>query len=155
MDKPVIKILLDLLDENYGELRFSDKQIEIRKEKKERGITDKIIFYDIYSRQGFHREAMENYILEVKKTIEEDDFFRQAEYYNNVGSYLRLDKSAPTALTRYKKAKGYIDVFLNDITTAKTELEIINGNLLKGIIEGNIGRSYFCLLYTSPSPRDS
>jgi len=145
LDFSTKKILLDLMDEDYGQLRFNDKQIEIRQEKKELGITEKITFYDIYSRLGFHREALNDYILEVKKTIREDDFFGQAEYYNNVGNYLRLDNSAPTALTRYKKAKGFIDVFLNDISTTKTEKEILNGNLLKGIIEGNIGRSYLLL----------
>ncbi|MBT8290289.1 MAG: histidine kinase, partial [Muriicola sp.] len=53
-----------------------------------------------------------------------------------------LDKTTSTALTNFSKAKGYIEVYLNDMSSVKTESEIINGNLLKGIIDGNIGKCY-------------
>src|SRR5690606_22865427 len=56
-----------------------------------------------------------------------------------------LDMSTPTALTYYKKAEGFINVYLNDISKEKTEEEIGQGNLLKGIIEGNIGKCYALL----------
>ncbi|HUH46070.1 MAG TPA: histidine kinase dimerization/phosphoacceptor domain -containing protein, partial [Arenibacter sp.] len=56
-----------------------------------------------------------------------------------------LDMSTPTALTYYKKAEGFINIYLNDISKEKTEQEISNGNLLKGIIEGNIGKCYALL----------
>src|SRR5690606_34570203 len=56
-----------------------------------------------------------------------------------------LAMSTPTALTYYKKAEGVINVHLNDISKAKTEEEIGQGNLLKGIIEGNIGKCYALL----------
>ncbi|MGI9545918.1 MAG: histidine kinase dimerization/phosphoacceptor domain -containing protein [Flavobacteriaceae bacterium] len=136
------RILLDLIDQNYAQLHDSDKQIEIRKEKRELGITENIAFYDIYSNLGLHRKAMNIYIMEVKKGIAEDDFYGLAEYHNNVGNYLRLDKSASTAITNLSKAKGFIDVYLNDLSTVKTENEISEGLLLKAIIEGNIGKSY-------------
>lgn len=134
--------LLDLIDRNYAQLQFYDKQIEIRKEKRELGITENIAFYDIYSNLGLHRKAMNDYIMEVKKDIAEDDFYALAQYHNNVGNYLRLDKSASTAITNLSKAKGFIDVYLNDLSTAKTEKEIGEGLLLKAVIEGNIGKSH-------------
>jgi len=135
------KLLLNILDHSYSELKLYDKQLEIRKEKKELGIVKNITFYDIYSDLGLHRKAMKDYILEVSKTIPEDDFYGKAEYHNTVGNYLLLDKAFATAITNLKKAKGYIEVYLNDITKQKTEKEILDGNLLKGIIEGNVGKS--------------
>ncbi len=136
------KIMLDLLDQNYAQLQFYDRQIEIRKEKRELGLTDNVAFYDIYSNLGLHRRAMNEYIMEVKKGIPENDFYGLAQYHNNVGNYLRLDKSASTAITNLLKAKGFIDVYLNDLSTVKTENEIGKGLVLKAIIEGNIGKSY-------------
>ncbi|MEO0527080.1 MAG: histidine kinase dimerization/phosphoacceptor domain -containing protein [Bacteroidota bacterium] len=136
------KILLELMDNTYSQLQFYDKQLEIREEKRELGIIENIAFYDIYSNLGLHREAMNNYIMEVKKNIADSDLYGLAEYNNNVGNYLRLDKSASVSLANLKKAKGYIDVFLNDISDVKSEIEIIQGRLLKGIIEGNIGKCY-------------
>ena len=138
-------ILLDIIDRNYAQLQFYDKQIEIRKQKKELGITENIAFYDIYSNLGLHRKAMNDYIMEVKKGIPEDDFYGLAEYHNNVGNYLRLDKSASTAITNLSKAKGFIDVYLNDLSTVKTDEEMEEGQLLKAVIEGNIGKSYVLL----------
>ncbi len=134
--------LLDIMDDNYGQLTMYTEQIEIRKEQRELGINENVAFYDIYANLGMYRKAMEHYIDNVKKTIEENDFYAQAEYYNNLGNYLRLDESAPTALSHYKKAKGYIDVFLNLITRKKSDEEIEQANLLKGIIEGNIGKCH-------------
>ncbi len=139
------KWLLDLIDDDYAQLQFFDKQVEIRKEKRELGLTENIYFYDIYSNLGLHRRAMNDYIMEVKKTIPENDFYAQAAYHNNVGNYLRLDQSASTAITSLSKAKGFIEVYLNDLSTVKSEMEIIQGNLLKGIIEGNIGKCYLQL----------
>ncbi len=141
-DLELKSVLLDLIDRNYGQLQLYDEQIEVRKEKRELGLTENIAFYDIYSNLGLHRKAMNDYIMEVKKDIAEDDFYSLAEYHNNVGNYLRLDKSASTAITNLSKAKGFIDVYLNDLSTVKTEKEINEGLLLKAIIEGNIGKSY-------------
>ncbi|WP_317045619.1 MULTISPECIES: sensor histidine kinase [Arenibacter] len=139
------RILLDLIDNNYAKLGLYDRQFEIRNEKKNLGLTDKVIFYDIYSNLGLHRKAMDDYIKDKLKTIREDDYYGQAQYQSNVGNYLLLDMSIPTALTYYKKAKGFIDVYLNDISREKTEQEVSNGNLLKGIIEGNIGKCHALL----------
>ena len=144
-EPPLQQLVLDILDRNYARLQFYDKQIEVRKEKRELGITENIAFYDIYSNLGLHRRAMNEYIMEVKKGIPEDDFFGLAQYHNNVGNYLRLDKSASTAITNLSKAKGFIDVYLNDLSTVKTENEINEGLLLKAVIEGNIGKSYVLL----------
>lgn len=142
LDFDTKKILLDLLDTNYAQLQFYDKQIEIRKEKRELGIINNISFYDIYSNLGLHRKAMNDYIMDMKKTIDENDLFAQAEYNNNVGNYLRLDKSPSTAITNLSKAKGYIQVYLNDLSKIKTEKEFLNAKLLQGVIEGNIGKCY-------------
>lgn len=142
MDDETKKLLLDLIDANYGQLQLYDKQIEARKEKRILGFTENVSFYDIYANLGMHRKAMSDYIMEEKKTIRDDDFYGLAAYHNNVGNYLRLDKSASTAITNLSKAKGFIDVYLNDLSTVKTENEILMGMLLKGIIEGNIGKSY-------------
>ncbi|HLT50774.1 MAG TPA: histidine kinase dimerization/phosphoacceptor domain -containing protein [Arenibacter sp.] len=139
------RIILDLIDNNYAKLGLYDRQFEIRNEKKELGLSDKVIFYDIYSNLGLHRKAMDDYIKDMLKTLSEDDYYGQAEYQNNVGTYLLLDMSTPTALTYYKKAEGFINVYLNDISKEKTEEEIGQGNLLKGIIEGNIGKCYALL----------
>lgn len=134
--------LLDLMDDNYGELAMYPQQVEVREEIRELGITDNVAFYDIYSNLGMYRRAMGDYIEKVKKTIEENDFYAQAEYYNTLGNFLRLDDSTPTALSNYKKAKGFITVFLKDVTRDKTGAEQEQASLLNGIIDGNIGKCY-------------
>ncbi len=139
------KTLLDLIDSNYSQLGFYDKQVEIRQEKRDLGITKNITFYDIYSNLGMHRKAMEDYIMDMQKTINEGNLYGQAEYSNNVGKYLLLDESASAALTYFKKAKGYVDVYLNDLNEVKSEKEIQDANLLKGIIDGNIGKAHIIL----------
>jgi len=88
---------------------------------------------------------MQDYIMDMKKTIGNSDLYGLAEYNNNVGRYLLLDKSSSVALSNFKKAKGYIDVYLNDVTQVKTEKELQDAKLLKGIIEGNIGKAYLQL----------
>ncbi len=145
LDLDTKTILLDLMDINYAQLGFYTEQIEIRKEKKVLGITTNVVFYDIYSNLGLHRKAMEDYFESVKKTIDEKDYFAQAEFYNNVGTYLRLDKSIPTALTNYKKAKGFIDVYLSDVTKVKTEGDLHEANFLNSSIQGNIGKCHLQL----------
>lgn len=136
------EILLNLLDANYFRLELYNKQVEIRKQKRELGLKDKISFYDIYSNLGLHRQAMREYIYENQSKLEEKDYFARAEYHNTIGNFLLLDKSTSTALTNFSKARGFIDVYLNDMSEVKTESEIINANLLKGIIDGNIGKCY-------------
>lgn len=139
------RILLDLIDNNYAKLDLYDRQFEIRNEKRNLGLSDKVVFYDIYSNLGLHRKAMDDYIKEMLKTVEEHDYYGQAEYHNNVGTYLLLDMSTPTALTYYKKSESFINLYLIDISRQKTEQEINKGNLLKGVIEGNIGKCYALL----------
>ncbi len=136
------KILLELLDNNYAKLKAYIKQIEVRKEKKELGITKNITFYDIYSNLGIQRIARTEYITEESRNIEPNDFVGNAIYNNNIGNYLWLDKLPPTAVSKFKEAESYINLYLSDVTKIKTEKDIIQANLLKGIILGNIGKCY-------------
>ena len=145
IDLKTKRVMLDLIDNNYSQLKLYGKQVEIRQEKRDLGFSENITFYDIYSNLGLHRKAMEDYIMDMKKTIDNGDLFGLAEYNNNVGRYLLLDKSSSVALSNFKKAKGYVDVYLNDDTQVKTEKELKDAKLLKGIIEGNIGKSYLQL----------
>lgn len=142
LDREQLKILLNLFDKNYQQLQFYDKQVEIRQQKRDLGFTEEITFYDIYSNLGLHRKAMRYYIDEEKKKIADDDYFARAQYNNNIGNYLRLDRSASTAISIFTKAKGFVNVFLNDQSRTKSEEQIANANLLLGIIEGNIGKCY-------------
>jgi two-component sensor histidine kinase len=153
LDLDTKEILFDLMDRDYAQLGLYTEQIEIRKEKKALGLTDNVAFYDIYSNLGLHRKAMIDYIESVQKTIDEKDYFAQAEFYNNVGTYLRLDKSIPTALTNYKKAKGFIDVYLSDVTKVKSENDLHEAHFLNSSIEGNIGKCHVQLeLYKEAIP---
>lgn len=145
LDMTSKKIVLEVLDNNYANLQLYDKQIEIRKEKREVGITDNVAFYDIYSNLGLYRKARNQYIMEVKPTIADNDAFGLAKYHSKVGNYLRLDNSAPTAISELKKAKAYLDVFENDISKQKTEQELFDSELLKAEIEGNIGKCHVLL----------
>ncbi|MEX0314334.1 MAG: histidine kinase, partial [Allomuricauda sp.] len=142
LDTASRKIVLDILDDNYAHLQLYDKQIEIRKEKRELDFTDNVAFYDIYSNLGLHREARNQYIMEVRPTIADNENFKLAKYHNKIGTYLRLDNSAPTALSEYKKANGHLDVFINNISIQKTEEELFESDLLKAEIEGNIGKCH-------------
>ncbi len=142
LDLDTMKKLLNIMDDDYSQLQLYDKQVEIRERKRKLGFTDNVAFYDIYSNLGLHRQAMEDYIMEVKKNISEDDHYGLAVYNNTVGNFLRLDRSAPTAFPYFKKAHNYIELYLIDITEERTEYEVAKGNLLKGIIDGNIGKCH-------------
>ena len=137
--------LLDLIDRNYGALQLYDRQIEIRKKKRDLGFTENISFYDIYSSLGQHRKAMKDYIEERKKTVDKNDLYQLAEYDNDVGTFLLLDNSPAAALSYFKKAQGYMAIYLNDINKAKTQAELHRAELLQGIVDGNIGRSHVML----------
>jgi two-component sensor histidine kinase len=141
MDQTNLRHLLDLMDRNYGRLRQYDKQIEIRERKRQFEISDNTTFYDVYSNLGLHRKAMEQYIEEVKKTIDSSDFFQQGVYNNQIGQFLLQDQSAATALSYFKKAQGFVVVFVNDINQVRTKTQIQEAELLKGVIEGNIGKA--------------
>ncbi len=134
--------LLDLVDQNYGQLQLYDKQIEIRKRKRELGISENVTFYDIYSNLGLHRKALNNFIYEKKKTIDNSDLFQLAEYNNTVGEFLLRDNTAAAGLTYFKKAQGYLSVYMNDINEVRSEKELADAALLQGLIEGNIGKSH-------------
>ncbi|WP_318308238.1 sensor histidine kinase [Flagellimonas crocea] len=145
LDPDSQKIVLDVLDDNYANLQLFDKQIEIRKQKRELGLTNNVAFYDIYSNLGLYRKARNQYIMEVKPTIADNDSYGLAKYHSKVGNYLRLDDSAPTALSELKKAKAYLDVYVNDISIQKSESDIFETELLKAEIEGNIAKCHVML----------
>ncbi len=134
--------ILELMDTNYSKLELFDRQFEIRRKKRELGLTENITFYDIYANLGQYVKARNDYIIQEKNTIDEGDFFAKAIYNNNVGNYLRLDKSVPTALTVFKKANAFLDVYFNDILSVRTDEELVSANLLKGKILGNIGKCH-------------
>ncbi|MEO2052029.1 MAG: histidine kinase, partial [Allomuricauda sp.] len=90
--------VLDVLDDNYANLQLYDKQIQIRKVKRELGITNNVAFYDIYANLGLYRKAWQQYAQEVKPTIADNDSYGLAKYHSKMGSYLFLDDSAPTAI---------------------------------------------------------
>ena len=145
LDSDSRKVVLNVLDDNYANLQLFDKQIEIRKQKRELGLTENVAFYDIYSNLGLYRKARNQYIMEVKPTIADNDSYGLAKYHGKVGNYLRLDNSAPTALSELKKAKAYLDVYLNDISKQKTEEQLFESDLLKAEIEGNIAKCHVML----------
>ncbi|WP_421807385.1 sensor histidine kinase [Flagellimonas sp.] len=145
LDDASQKVVLDVLDDNYANLQLFDKQIEIRKQKRELGITNNVAFYDIYSNLGLYRKARNQYIMEVKPTIADNDSYGLAKYHSKVGNYLRLDDSAPTALSELKKANSYLGVYMNDISTQKTEADIFESQLLQAEIEGNIAKCHVML----------
>ena len=145
LDTESQKIVLDVLDDNYANLQLFDKQIEIRKQKRELGFTNNVSFYDIYSNLGLYRKARNQYIMEVKPTIADNETFKLAQYHSKVGNYLRLDDSAPTALSELKKANSYLGVYMNDISTQKSESDIFESEILKAEIEGNIAKCHVML----------
>ena len=145
LDMDTKTMLLDLMDVTYSKLQLYSEQIEIRKEKKKLGITKNIAFYDIYSNLGSHRDAMTDYFTNEKKNVSEKDYYGQAVFWNNVGTYLRLDKSYPTALTNYKKAHGFVNVYLNDVIAEKSARQEIESKVLRAIIDGNIGKCHVLL----------
>ncbi|MBM1107417.1 histidine kinase [Aurantibacter crassamenti] len=134
--------LLNIMDRTYGQLELYDNQMDIREKKKELGIIKNVYFYDIYSNLGMYRAAIDDYYDKIKPNVNDKDSFAQADFYNNIGNFLRLDGSTPTALSNYKKAYGYTEVYINDIMLTKTEKEETKGFLLKGKIEGNIGKCH-------------
>lgn len=145
LDADSQRVVLNVLDDNYANLQLFDKQIEIRKQKRELGLTNNVSFYDIYSNLGLYRKARNQYIMEVKPTIADNDSYGLAKYHSKVGNYLRLDDSAPTALSELKKAKAYLDVYVNDISTQKSESDIFESEILKAEIEGNIAKCHVML----------
>ncbi|MCX2719443.1 sensor histidine kinase [Lentiprolixibacter aurantiacus] len=142
LERDHMEILLNLLDINYERLGLYAKQVEVRQQKRDRGFTENITFYDIYSNLGLHRKAMKYYIDEEKAKIAEDDWYGQAVYNNNIGNYLRLDRSPSTAISWLSKAEGFVNVFLNDKSRAKTDEQINKAHLLHGIIEANLGKCH-------------
>tara|TARA_R110002051_G_scaffold13808_4_gene45616 strand:- start:51603 stop:53573 length:1971 start_codon:yes stop_codon:yes gene_type:complete len=142
LDNDIKFNILELLDANFSKLQLYNKQIEIRRVKRELGYEDNVSFYDIYANLGQYRKAMRDYMTEEKKEIKDDDYYGLAIYNNTIGNYLRLDNSTPTALSYFKKSEGLINVFLSDVTNQRTEKEITDGRILNGLIIGNIGKCH-------------
>ena len=142
LDQATLGHLLDLMDRNYGKLRQYDNQIEVRERKEQFGLVDNVTFFDIYANLGMHRKAMEQYIEEVKKTVDSSDFYLQGVYNNQIGQFLLRERSAATAMSYFKRAQGYIAVYVNDINQVKTVRQIEDANRLKALVEGNIGKAH-------------
>ncbi|RNC90367.1 MAG: histidine kinase [Allomuricauda sp.] len=136
------RAILNILDDSYANLKLYDKQIEVREAKINEGFNENISFYDIYAAIGLYEEARNRYIMEVKPTIADNDSFSLAKYHNQIGDYLRLDNSERVAISEYKKALGYLEVFINSISVDKTEQELFESDMLKAIINGNIGKCH-------------
>lgn len=136
------RLLLDIMDKNYSELKLYSYQIDIRNEKKELGLDDNVLFYDIYAAQGLYEKARNEYILHMGSKVKDLDASKLAEYNNKIGNYLRLDDSPKVAIDKYKDARNHINLFLDTIRSPRTKEELMNGLLLKGIIEGNIGKCH-------------
>lgn len=139
------EMLLNILDDSYGRLKLYDQQLEIRKQKREEGFTENVTFYDVYANIGLYREAMKRFIKEVKPTIADNEAFKLAKFYNQVGDFLRKDNSARTAINEYKKADGFLQVFINNTAVQKTEQELLESSLLKAVLAGNIGKCHVML----------
>lgn len=140
LDPETQKKMLDVMDDNYANLQLYDKQIEIRKIKRELGLTDNVSFYDIYANLGLYRKAWQQYAMEVKPTIADNDSYRLAKYHSKMGRYLLLDDSAPTAIRELNKARGYLNVYLNDISVQRNEDDVFETELLNAKIDGDIAK---------------
>ena len=141
-DTAGMESLLDLIDRNYGALRLYDKQLELRRRKRDLGITENITFYDIYANLGLHRKAMRDYITDRKKEVDPNNPYAQAEYDNQVGMFLLADNSPSAALSYFKKAQGNLTVFRNDLDITKSSTDLRKADLLQGLIDGNIGKAH-------------
>mgnify|MGYP000636872985 CR=1 FL=1 len=124
LDNGKTTFVLQLLDDNYGKLQMFDKQIGTREQMQQLGVVEAVNFYDIYASMGLYRKAMNQYIQTVGITIPDNDHLGKARYHNQVGMYLFLDKSAPTAINEFNKALGYLKVYENDISEQKTENDL-------------------------------
>ena len=142
LDAESRKKVLDVLDDNYANLQLYDKQIEVRKVKRELGITSNVAFYDIYANLGLYRKAWQQLAQEVRPTIADNDSYGLAKYHSKMGNYLRLDDSAPTALRELNKAKGYLNVYLNDISVQRNEDDIFETEILSARIDGDIAKCH-------------
>jgi len=142
LDLTTQSLVLELIDANYAKLELYDKQFEIRRKRRDLGLSTSVTFYDIYANLGQYRKAMTDYIAEEKKGIDEGDFYGKAMYNNNVGNYLRLDGSTPTAMKYFKKADAFLDVYLSDIINDKSEKELNDAYYLRGVILGNKGKCH-------------
>ena len=141
LDKEHLKLVLDVLDRNYEALKMFDKQIEIRTVKRVNGFTENTEFYDVYEKMELYRRAMNQYIMAKGGTIDENDNLGKAEHNNKIGNYLRLDNSPSTAINEFNKASGYLEVYMNDITSDKSQKAVERSLILEHIINGNIGKS--------------
>lgn len=141
LEKEHLELVLDVLDRNYEVLKMFDKQIEIRTIKRSNGFTENIEFYGVYEKMELYRRAMNQYIMAKGGTINDNDYLAKAEHTNKIGNYLRLDNSPSTAIIEFKKASENLEIFINDITSDKSQKEVERSLVLEHIIKGNIGKS--------------
>jgi two-component sensor histidine kinase len=137
-------VLLDIMDGSYSELQLYDKQLEIRKEKKAMG-DSKVSLYDIYANLGLYKQARISYVMEEGKDLVDGDHYNHALYDNKIGEFLLLDGTTYTANKHFNMALSYIDLYLNDYNTEKTEAQQKEAIFLQGKIKANIGKSYMAM----------
>ncbi|XLS27590.1 histidine kinase dimerization/phosphoacceptor domain -containing protein [Flavobacteriaceae bacterium M23B6Z8] len=135
--------LLEVLDRTYAALNKYDKQLKVREELSDLGVD--ISLYDIYANLGLYNRAVKDYIMEYESTIEENDFLGNALYNNQQAEYHRMDGAYFSAIKKAGVALNYIDLFLGDNRYDKTEKQVTEAMLIKGRIQGNLGKCYLAL----------
>ncbi|NAS30094.1 histidine kinase [Flavobacteriaceae bacterium R38] len=141
LDLPVRKELFKIMDEAYERLGLFEKQLEVRTEMKKNG--QRIQLYEVYSNLGLHRQAMMDYIIDVKPTIDENNYLDYAEYNNSLATFLRKDGNFYSARQKIETALSYVDLYLKDTSVEKSPEEFRDAVFLRGTIQGNLGK---CLI---------
>jgi two-component sensor histidine kinase len=141
LDTMIQRNLLELLDHNYAKLELFNKQVEVRQEMRQLGIKENVTFYDIYADLGMYDEAKNEYIMETQHKIDDKDYFGLAGYNYNIGNYLRWDKQHESAITKFKKARSYIELYLVDFESENSSQAREKGNLMATKIDAATGVS--------------
>jgi two-component sensor histidine kinase len=135
--------LLGVMDKTYAALERYDKQLVIRQEIRKLG--KDVSLYDIYANLGLYNTAVKYYIMRFESTIDEGDFLENAKYNNQRAEYHRLDGAIYTSIKKSDIALSYINLFLSDNRYDKTKEQINKARLIKGRIQGNLGKCYVAL----------
>ncbi|WP_340198770.1 histidine kinase dimerization/phosphoacceptor domain -containing protein [Ascidiimonas sp. W6] len=130
--------LLEVMDKAYATLKIYDKQLDIRNEIVDSGID--ISMYDIYANLGLYNQAVRDYIMEFESTLEDSDFLGNALYHNQMAEYHRLDDAYFMAISKADRALNFINLYLTENRYDKTAEEIAEARLIKGKIQGNLGK---------------
>lgn len=130
--------LLEVMDNTYAALKRFDKQLVIRQEIRKLGRD--VSLYDIYANLGLYNTAVKYYIMRFESTIDESDFLENAKYNFQRAEYHRLDGSIYMSIKRSDIALSYINLYLSENRYDKTEEQLKSALLIKGKIQGNLGK---------------